>query len=330
MTTYTQAEPFEFEGVKVWRKKHKPSVLCVRDAFEFSPTFYMESSVVKAITAMLEAERHPATWTEQEDGSWRKGPWVAVRNANWKNQWAVMHDDFPNSRWAEGASGGASSAAASALVILADFLTFYAAHTKPEILPDPEVGEHIWLERRDGQVFVGVVASVAPSHYVMLEGSPHQGHWGPSKEGALLGQIIAWGLIEPEFTPLPVPDVGQWGEFTLRDGTVVRDQVTGVEGTTLRRLFFKVSHAAYLPSEPMQDGVEVSNDIIAWHPIDPPQPEEPTGFGAVVNVGGWRYVRVPGVRPSEWLWIRAGEFGISWDALVTRGPVTIESRGVEK
>jgi len=94
MIEFTKEKPFEFEGVKVWRKKNRPSVLAVRDGFECSPTFYMTSAVVHAITAMLDAERNTDwQWAPEPSNEARKGPWT-VRRPDHEDAYYLFHEDL--------------------------------------------------------------------------------------------------------------------------------------------------------------------------------------------------------------------------------------------
>ena len=56
------------------------------------------------------------------------------------------------------------------------------------------------------------------------------------------------------------------------------------------------------------------------------QPSEPTGFGAVVEVDGKRYLRDEAYVFTPW-W-RDGESGVKWAHILDQGPVTVLSEGV--
>ena len=57
----------------------------------------------------------------------------------------------------------------------------------------------------------------------------------------------------------------------------------------------------------------------------PPQPDEPTGLGAVVEVGGRRFVRTD---EDGHPWIDSIACWWHWDDLTSRGPVTVLSEGL--
>lgn len=58
----------------------------------------------------------------------------------------------------------------------------------------------------------------------------------------------------------------------------------------------------------------------------PPQPDEPTGIGAVVKVGGKRFVRTD---EDGHPWIDNVAYWHTWDEITDRGPVTVLSEGVQ-
>lgn len=89
--------------------------------------------------------------------------------------------------------------------------------------------------------------------------------------------------IAPAFTPLPIPNEGQWIRATLRGGAVVEGQVESMKKDD-KRAFMKLDIAGYgqvLYLNLTEDAAKVARDIIAWEPIDPPAPPEPDWFGYV-------------------------------------------------
>lgn len=58
---------------------------------------------------------------------------------------------------------------------------------------------------------------------------------------------------------------------------------------------------------------------------EPPQPDEPTGLGAVVEVGGKRFVRTD---EDGHPWIDNVAYWHTWDEITARGPVTVLSEGL--
>lgn len=74
----------------------------------------------------------------------------------------------------------------------------------------------------------------------------------------------------------------------------------------------------------------VMTDFLTWHAAQQ-QPEEPTGWGAVVEVEGCRYVRNPGATENDpHVWRGRNQvLHYAWGALLSRGPVTILSPGIE-
>ena len=65
---------------------------------------------------------------------------------------------------------------------------------------------------------------------------------------------------------------------------------------------------------------------VPQHTCQPPQPDEPTGLGAVVEVGGKRFVRTD---EDGHPWIDNVAYWHSWDEITARGPVTVLSEGLE-
>lgn len=61
------------------------------------------------------------------------------------------------------------------------------------------------------------------------------------------------------------------------------------------------------------------------HRCPPAQPDEPTGLGAVVEVGGKRFVRTD---EDGHPWIDNVAYWHTWDEITARGPVTVLSEGL--
>lgn len=62
------------------------------------------------------------------------------------------------------------------------------------------------------------------------------------------------------------------------------------------------------------------------HRCKPAQPDEPTGLGAVVEVGGKRFVRTD---EDGHPWVDNVAYWHTWDEITARGPVTVLSEGLE-
>ena len=80
-----------------------------------------------------------------------------------------------------------------------------------------------------------------------------------------------------------------------------------------------------------RDIKEVGGGFLAWHAAQQ-QPEEPTGLGAVVEVAGMRFTHVPKWDKDPLPWTRFGSDGkafYDWEEVVSLGPVTVLSTGVE-
>ena len=72
----------------------------------------------------------------------------------------------------------------------------------------------------------------------------------------------------------------------------------------------------------------VIGSFFAWHAENyPKQPAEPTGLGAVVEVGGVRFVRTPAPLIYGEPWTSAEAFA-AWRDILARGPITVLSEGV--
>lgn len=263
MSKYTKDEPFMLShGYKVGRK--------LDDICTQSPPHewhHHERTHAEAIAEMLEAERHPDTWTVQEDGTWRKGRWVAKGDNKDAMCW---HEDFPKCKFRHVTSGN----------------------------------------------FLASLSNIA------LE----------SRMQALLGeqmQDFLAHLAATEWKPLPVPEVGTWGRFTLRNGTEITGRVVKTQSVEPVATRVVVEDAYQNPASvyiPRRANSHHWLDIIAWNPIDPPQPPEPTGLGAVVEVEGELYLN-DHKHPACW-W-RSEDCPRTWRELTSRGPVTVRSPGVE-
>lgn len=126
-----------------------------------------------------------------------------------------------------------------------------------------------------------------------------------------------------KFVPLDVPEVGQWIEATLRDGSVVAFQVTG---RTNCRTWVALQGPPNLDFAHINTAVDApkgNNDIISWRPTTPPAPAEPTGLGAVVAADGRKFIRLHSGR-----WEGPSKTDYLWSAVINGGPVTVLSEGV--
>lgn len=139
-----------------------------------------------------------------------------------------------------------------------------------------------------------------------------------------LTDFLTWHAANT-FTPLPIPEVGQWGRFELRDGRVVEGEVTSVYSCAWHEMVYLESKVTWLNTSVY--AIEDPYDILAWSPIDPPQPAEPTGLGAVVEVGGKFYVRTNLSSEHPWLDISTGKHS-KWGP-PPNGPVTVKAPGVD-
>lgn len=69
----------------------------------------------------------------------------------------------------------------------------------------------------------------------------------------------------------------------------------------------------------------IAHRVCAAANPEPPQPDEPTGLGAVVEVEGYRYVLGSDLLGVRWT---NGITWLSWDKLTARGTVTVLSEGI--
>lgn len=72
---------------------------------------------------------------------------------------------------------------------------------------------------------------------------------------------------------------------------------------------------------------DIAREFAAWHAALPQEPAEPTGLGAVVKVGDEWWVQTDDIS-CRWM-SRGGSYRCHWKELLTRGPVTILSPGVD-
>jgi len=98
-----------------------------------------------------------------------------------------------------------------------------------------------------------------------------------------------WTLYRraPKFTPLDVPTVGQWGEFTMQNGQIRVGVVASVQDLTKASVSpcwsIRSAHDLLGHIDARGD-LDDANRIISWRPTTPPAPEEPNGFGYVGDV----------------------------------------------
>lgn len=301
MAKFTRENPFEFEGGRIpvilWPLSDN-GLSDLRCAFKHYPAteFNVDRDVAAAVMAFRaqdsldaykpEAEAHPAEWTEQGEGTWRKGRVTVVDGGSsgvaGREIWGIYHSDL-------GMEGSWCQA------------TF----------------------RKDGTDLDEL--TIFQSDLFLTHITDFLAHLAAQKS-------------EPEFTPLPVPEVGQWIRAELRDGTVVEGEVAhAIKNANLVRIRFIGSRGWGLfinLTEEMESSQAIASDILAWSPIDPPVPDEPTGLGAVVR------------DDQENIWTRAdrgtlpwfltrkdGNGGATtwahWSDVLRFGPVTVESPGVE-
>lgn len=155
----------------------------------------------------------------------------------------------------------------------------------------------------------------------------------------VLKSFLTWQAAQaPTFTPPDVPEVGQYGRFELGGGTVVEGEVTEVERFSdvpwpnwkiaVDGLVLSIYTTSDGFREASKHTMHRGQTIIAWSPIDRPQPEEPTLFGAVVEVE-WRTGKVEiFTNADKW---RSNDDGepIQWWEFQKAKRVTIKSPGVE-
>lgn len=156
---------------------------------------------------------------------------------------------------------------------------------QPIKFADVKVGDTIKSVSPCGTVRVGVVTtrtdiSAKDANGLWLATYPSSDAW-PTYRRA------------PKFTPLNVPAVGQWGEFTLRDGRVIVAEVTSVDDWSHQpnpcwdiNVLAPAKMTLFINGSRKTKAYE--RDIISWRPATPPAPEEPSGFGYVgdIETGG--------------------------------------------
>lgn len=123
MTEYTKEEPFEFEGVKIWRTERGGAKVYVPIEGEYLVP-------ARAVHAFIEAEREGWHWTNDERTEARNGRWSAQRSTD--NKWLIYHDDFHS---AVGGEGWSTKCISNPCFIgrkkVADFLAWHAAQSQP-------------------------------------------------------------------------------------------------------------------------------------------------------------------------------------------------------
>lgn len=150
----------------------------------------------------------------------------------------------------------------------------------PVAFADVKVGDKTKAVTASGTVIVGTVADVRSVAAF-------------DADSRLIARC-AWTLFRraPKFVALDVPSVGQWGRFELRDGSVVEGRVIKVDDHSKPPTSSPIPcWAIYLTGDMMRmlyilnvPNGDHPRDILAWHPIDPPTPQEPEGFGCVGDV----------------------------------------------
>lgn len=213
--------------------------------------------------------------------------------------------------------------------------TIWSEEEPEGFLPPPQVGEHIWLKRGSGEFYTGTVKETRHvfgiGDYVSL-GAGDRGHYvpgtlNPHAKALCAATIVAWGLVEPE--PLKVKE---------NDWVRMKEHATTTTGIPVGGAVGQVFSHPWCVEEPDHEfhirGMKGrgNNVAIRTHEIaevvDQPQPEEPTGLGAVVRLGVKPHVRVPvyGVNKSK-PWVCTGDGArSSWADLLACGvPIKVES-----
>jgi len=135
---YTRENPFEFEGVKVWRGYNN----CIAydratDVHEPVP-FELQA---RLFHAFIEAERDEWRYTNEDRTEARRGRWLA-RVETEDEYGHLFHDDFDDANWAfdEGSYLESSDAAGTSDVIgvYESFLTWHAAQNAQQ---EPTLGD---------------------------------------------------------------------------------------------------------------------------------------------------------------------------------------------
>ena len=119
MSTFTQENPFEFEGNWVGRRNESGQVVA---SFRGHTASIFSREGAEFCHAFVEAERNE--WHEDGTG-FRKGRWIAVGK---EDSWHVRHDDFEGSSWASYTGGGGAPFARDAAALLQDFLNWHEAN----------------------------------------------------------------------------------------------------------------------------------------------------------------------------------------------------------
>ena len=130
MTKFTKANPFEFEGLHVYREGLFGDI----SHHDTAATRFMDvksnERIARAMHAFIEAERNE--WHEDGDG-FRKGGWTARGK---EGSWHVSHEDFEGSSWAIYTGGAGVPFARNAAALLRDFLNWHeATYTKQPVEP---------------------------------------------------------------------------------------------------------------------------------------------------------------------------------------------------
>ena len=130
MSKFTKANPFEFEGLHVYRDGFLGDV----KHHDTEPVRFMDfrsgERLARAMHAFIDAERNE--WHEDGDG-FRKGGWTARGK---EGSWHVSHEDFEGSSWASYTGGGGVPFARNAAALLQDFLNWHeATYTKQPAEP---------------------------------------------------------------------------------------------------------------------------------------------------------------------------------------------------
>ena len=122
MSTFTQENPFEFEGGKMWSNEQGDVVVDAGGMGSMSSPL-----VATRHHAFIEAENN--VWHEDGDG-FRKGPWVVLRHIGKPGEFMVSHVDFPRAGLVDttGEAEFSDRITHPASLIADAFLEWYAAN----------------------------------------------------------------------------------------------------------------------------------------------------------------------------------------------------------
>ena len=125
MSKFTKDNPFEFEGLHVWREDG--DVRTHYEPRECTLVQFVAQADARAAHALIEAENNE--WHEDGDG-FRKGPWVVLRHIGKPGEFMVSHVDFPRAGLVDttGEAEFSDRITHPASLIADAFLEWYAAN----------------------------------------------------------------------------------------------------------------------------------------------------------------------------------------------------------